>query len=563
MAMKAAIYARKSTDDNDRDAENKSVARQVERGRAYARAKGWTLEEEHIYVDDGIRGAEFKKRPALLRLLIHVKEFDVIIMSELSRLGREQSQTSGAVVDVYAKGRRVFFNLNDEEVKFKSAVDKFMINAVAFGAELEREKASQRSRDALERKAAKGYNAGGACYGYDNVQVHAKGVNGEQVKSHTDYRVNEEQAEAIRGIFRAYADGHGHTTIAKALNGNGSECGPKGKRRSTLRRDLDAVRERYFNGRTPPSSLRGKRGTGSWAPSAVREILYRERYAGKVPFAGSVADRRDLRIVDDALWQRAQQRLKDVKATYIRDGGQWWGRPSTEKYLLTGMGRCTCCGKSLAVIGGWNGSPPQRRRVHFYGCSYFHTRGRTICTNDHRARMESLDGAVLQAIEQQVLKPEAIAYTIEESARIIEQELRKNPDKPRQLEAEARKMRKELDHFMRLIAEGRAPESVLAEIRRREERLEEVQREQQALEQIPPSVDVADRRRMCRVRPRRFQDLLLGDVPVARQALRKLLPEALGITPVTGDGRRTLSFEGGTKLGPLFDLALLPPAYKD
>src|SRR5258708_3541092 len=461
MAMKAAIYARKSTDDNDRDAENKSVARQVERGRAYARAKGWTLEEEHIYVDDGISGAEFKKRPALLRLLIHVKEFDVIVMSELSRLGREQSQTSGALFDIYSKGRRVFFYLTDEEVKFKSAVDKFMINAVAFGAELEREKASQRSRDALERKAAKGYNAGGACYGYDNVQVHAKGVNGEQVKSHTDYRVNEEQAEAIRGIFRAYADGHGHTTIAKALNGNGSECGPKGKRRSTLQRDLDAVRARYFNGRTPPSSQRGKRGSGSWAPSAVREILYRERYAGKVPFAGSLAD-----------------------------------------------------------------------------------------------------GAVIEAIEQQVLKPEAIAYTIEESAKIIEHELRKNPDKPRQLEAEARKVRKELDHFMRLIAEGRAPESVLAEIRRREERLEELEREQQALEQIPPSLDVADVRRMCRERLGRFKDLLLGDVPVARQALRKLLPEPLGITPVTVDGRRTLSFEGVTTLGPLLDLALLPPAYK-
>ncbi len=37
--MKAAIYARKSTDDNDRDGDNKSVTRQIYRACAYAVAK--------------------------------------------------------------------------------------------------------------------------------------------------------------------------------------------------------------------------------------------------------------------------------------------------------------------------------------------------------------------------------------------------------------------------------------------------------------------------------------------------------------------------------------------
>ena len=38
--MKAAIYARKSTDDNDKNEENKSVTRQIDRAKAYAKAKG-------------------------------------------------------------------------------------------------------------------------------------------------------------------------------------------------------------------------------------------------------------------------------------------------------------------------------------------------------------------------------------------------------------------------------------------------------------------------------------------------------------------------------------------
>src|SRR5688500_4920311 len=102
-----------------------------------------------------------------------------------------------------------------------------MVAAAGFNAELERGKAAQRANDALELKAAKGYNAGGACFGYDNVPVYGANAKGEKVKSHTDYRINERQAGTIRAIFRAYADGYGHTAIAKALNGNPAEEGKR------------------------------------------------------------------------------------------------------------------------------------------------------------------------------------------------------------------------------------------------------------------------------------------------------------------------------------------------
>lgn len=177
--MRAAIYARKSTDDNDRNADNKSVTRQVERARQFIAERGWSVNEAHIYVDDGISGAEFKKRPGLLRMLGHPKEFDVIVTMEHSRIGREQTQTAQLLAQIYNQGRRLFYYLTAEEVKFDTALDKFMVNAVAFGSELEREKAAQRAYDALERKAAKGYNAGGACYGYDNVPVYAKNADGK------------------------------------------------------------------------------------------------------------------------------------------------------------------------------------------------------------------------------------------------------------------------------------------------------------------------------------------------------------------------------------------------
>lgn len=63
--MIAAIYARRSKEQDDADDETKSVNRQVENARVFATAKGWTVLENHIYnKDDGISGAS---APARLR----------------------------------------------------------------------------------------------------------------------------------------------------------------------------------------------------------------------------------------------------------------------------------------------------------------------------------------------------------------------------------------------------------------------------------------------------------------------------------------------------------------
>jgi Recombinase len=43
--------------------EAKSVTRQVENAKAFAIRQGWTVNDGHIFVDDGISGAEFERRP--------------------------------------------------------------------------------------------------------------------------------------------------------------------------------------------------------------------------------------------------------------------------------------------------------------------------------------------------------------------------------------------------------------------------------------------------------------------------------------------------------------------
>jgi DNA invertase Pin-like site-specific DNA recombinase len=162
--MVAAVYARKSTDQSGVSDDQKSVARQVENARAYAVRKGWTVADELVFVDDGISGAEFDRRPSFLRMMNALKPrptFTAIVMSEESRLGREAIETAYALKQIISAGVRVFFYLEDRERTFESATDKLLMSVTAFADEFEREKARQRTYDALERKARAGHVTGG------------------------------------------------------------------------------------------------------------------------------------------------------------------------------------------------------------------------------------------------------------------------------------------------------------------------------------------------------------------------------------------------------------------
>jgi DNA invertase Pin-like site-specific DNA recombinase len=129
--MIAAIYVRKSTEQNGVADEQKSVARQIDHARQYAARKGWTVADGHVYVDDGISGTEFQNRPGFLRLINALRlkaPFQVLIMSEELRLGREQLEVGYAFKQIMDAGVRVFFYLEDRERTLDSPTDKIAAN---------------------------------------------------------------------------------------------------------------------------------------------------------------------------------------------------------------------------------------------------------------------------------------------------------------------------------------------------------------------------------------------------------------------------------------------------
>ena len=296
--MIAAVYVRKSTDQTGVADEQKSVARQIDHARQYAERKGWIVAEDHVFVDDGISGAEFANRPGFLRLMNALKPrapFQVLIMSEESRLGREAIETAYALKQLVQAGVRVFFYLEDRERTLDSPTDKIMLSLTTFADELEREKARQRTYDAMQRKAKAGQVTGGRVFGYVNVDV--PGPAGK--RAYVTRQIHEAEADVVRRIFDLYRRGYGLRHITLALNADHAPS---------------------------PRAQQGR--PVAWAPSTVREVLYRPLYKGEIVWNktrkrnpwGQVqtADRPsedwihvpapELRIVSEELWNDVHER---------------------------------------------------------------------------------------------------------------------------------------------------------------------------------------------------------------------------------------------------------------
>src|ERR1700704_6276615 len=126
-SMRAAIYVRKSTAQTGMSEDARSVERQKSRARAYAIGRGWTVDDEHVYEDDGISGAEFARRPGFQRLIETLKRlssFQFLIVMDESRLGRESIETAHVLKQLMLAGGRIFAYLDNREVVLDNLLDK-------------------------------------------------------------------------------------------------------------------------------------------------------------------------------------------------------------------------------------------------------------------------------------------------------------------------------------------------------------------------------------------------------------------------------------------------------
>jgi DNA invertase Pin-like site-specific DNA recombinase len=139
-----------STNEQDYENQKSGVVR-------YCEYKGLEIDREVI--EEGVSGKiEYKKRK-LGKLIKELKSGDLLIVSELSRLSRSMTDTFDMVKVLKDKGVNIYCVKENMEIN-DSALGLMIMSVFAFSAQIERERISQRTKEALAKKKSDGVHIG-------------------------------------------------------------------------------------------------------------------------------------------------------------------------------------------------------------------------------------------------------------------------------------------------------------------------------------------------------------------------------------------------------------------
>ena len=244
--MKVAIYARYSSENQS----EKSIDDQVRVCKEYIRTHDMSIEDKHTYVDEAISGS-IVNRPALqtLQIAAENKEFEAVVVDDLSRLSRSNHQMLTMVL-----------KFNYLQIKIVSVSDgiitddensKLGIHLRGLMNELYLDDLKKKTMRGLEGQKLRGFSVGECVYGYSSHPVGELKLNKKGLAKYDGrvHKVNPEEADIVRRIYKEFIEGKSLNKIVRQLN-------------------LDKV----------PT----KKGfSGGWNISSVSTILKSERYIGR------------------------------------------------------------------------------------------------------------------------------------------------------------------------------------------------------------------------------------------------------------------------------------------
>ena len=280
----------------------------------FAMKQGWDIVKE--FSEKGVSGFKVscEKRDAIQQIKSDAEKgkFDILLVFMFDRLGRRDDETPFVVQWFSEKGIQVW-SVNEGEARFDTHVDKLMNYIRFWQASGESLKTSERTKTRIAQLTEEGIFTGGVCpYGYelyDNGRVNKKSLPCK------DLRVNDDEAEIVRLIFRKTVDeGYGSYRLAMWLNRAGIQT----------------------------------RSGGDWLAQSVHGILTREYYLGYIIKGESRSKHiSELQIIDDNTFKQAQsivtqRRVNNPIQRHV---------PLTTigQTLLAGILHCGTCGARLTV----------------------------------------------------------------------------------------------------------------------------------------------------------------------------------------------------------------------
>jgi site-specific DNA recombinase len=320
--MKAAHYARVSTEDQ---AHNYSISTQIEACQKLADELGYTVDQEHILIDDGYSGATLQ-RPGLerLRRLAEQGTIQSIICYDPDRLSRKLVHLLLLTEEWERQGVTIHFVLHPTD---SSPESKMFFQLKGIFAEYERAKFMERSLRGKRKRLQEGkvqatYRP---TYGYD---YHAKRTNPNDPLV-GKYTINPTQADIVKQIFQWFLEDDLSTKeIARRLVAKGTPS-PTGLGRwhratvANILKNYTYAGIMYHNRREHGTSQKESKKTSQrlrpkdeWIEVAVPDFILKE-------------------------WvELAREKLEQHKRRCRRNSGH--------RYLLSGMGILWCaCGAAM------------------------------------------------------------------------------------------------------------------------------------------------------------------------------------------------------------------------
>jgi site-specific DNA recombinase len=340
----AAIYARVSSEEQ---VKGYSLDEQVKLGRERAAIDGYSVAEQHVFIDAGISGARVDRpRYQALFAAASAGEFGALYVWKFDRLGRDAEELLRARRMLEAAGVTIV-SLTEGE-----AESTLVYGVRALVAQEEREKISERTRMGLAARAAKGGHHGGpAPFGYRYRDADPDG------RPCGELEPDPVQAPIVARIFAAFVGGASLRAIVDRLNGESVQ------------------------------TSRGK----ALGISAVATVLDNPFYAGYVRFGRETCQGLHEPLIDEDSWTEAQ-RLRHARRLHYgadKDGHAKAGRNPQGPFLLVrGILRCGSCGSAMRP------RTDKRGRKDAYIC-ITHDRDAASCPMP-RVFREDVDEALLE-----------------------------------------------------------------------------------------------------------------------------------------------------------------------
>ena len=190
------------------------------------------------------------------------------------------------------------------------------------------------------------------------------------------------------------------------------------------------------------------------------------------------------------------------------------------------MARCAHCGGPMTIVG----QDYHRRKGRFYGCSYYKTRGSSICKNSLLVEQEFLDQIVLKSLHE-ALTEEMVKVAVEKA--LVKHRAGEGTklDRRIDIEREVSLINAKQNHLVDRIAPGDKDRMIFDRLREEEARRDALIRElgQLATADQLTSLDDARLKRELKARLAETKALMGRHIAGSRRLLRTLLEQTVSV----------------------------------